>query len=101
MTKNWYIDLYSADKAVKKKAVVFSREIEDNRCAMQHHACLHMRAVGLVVYQAMISVHCPRHILCMKAVACIHHTPPSSLFIIVIMKTSWNKAASCLTSMRL
>jgi hypothetical protein len=49
------------------------KEIEDNRCAMQHHAYLHMRAVGLVVYQATISVHWPMHMLCMKAVACISH----------------------------
>lgn len=42
------------------------KEIGDNRCATQHHAYLHMRAVGLVVYQATISVPWPMHMLCVK-----------------------------------
>jgi hypothetical protein len=41
------------------------REVENNRCAMQYHEYLHMRAVGLVVYHATISVRCPMRMLCM------------------------------------
>jgi hypothetical protein len=58
-----------------KKAVVFSRETEETRCAMQHHVYLHMHvhcAVHeLAIYQATVLVHRPMHMLCMKAVACI------------------------------